>query len=116
MQAICSGYICVADLGLSFNALASALRSSRCEEELLRVTVVQAKSRYHSALRSLEALSNQAHLRRGSSGVLEHHERRKNDSRCIREVGATVRLCESWPRRKRSERDEGKVPLKLFKA
>ena len=83
------------------------------------MTVVQAKSRYHSALRSLEGLSNQAHLRRGSSGVLEnqarskagleagleaacqergrHHERRKNDSRSRfrAEVGSRGRSLES---------------------
>eukprot|EP00435_Cladocopium_sp_Y103_P055199 s1455_g18.t1 len=41
------------------------------QEQLLRQVVVQAKARYHGALRSLENLSNQAHLRRSSSGSLD---------------------------------------------
>lgn len=41
------------------------------QEQLLRQVLVQAKARYHGALRSLENLSNQAHLRRSSSGGLD---------------------------------------------
>ncbi|CAE7226497.1 Sh3bp5l [Symbiodinium sp. CCMP2592] len=47
------------------------LAEEELQEEKLRQNVAQAKLRYHSELRSLEALSNQAHLRRASSGYVD---------------------------------------------
>ncbi|CAK9046936.1 SH3 domain-binding protein 5-like (SH3BP-5-like) [Durusdinium trenchii] len=57
------------------------LAEEQSQEELLRQTVTQAKTRYHGALRSLETLSNQAHLRRASSGVLEPVSRTATEER-----------------------------------
>eukprot|EP00913_Durusdinium_trenchii_P017277 g16247.t1 len=54
------------------------LAEEQSQEELLRQT---AKTRYHGALRSLETLSNQAHLRRASSGVLEPVSRTATEER-----------------------------------
>jgi len=56
------------------------LSEEESQEQVLRQVVVQAKARYHAALRSLESLSNQAHLRRAGSGVLDTVSRTSTDT------------------------------------